>query len=100
MIIFLVDLGLRAIDPASINASDLPKFACPDLTCEQGYWAKAVPESIVRQGNVLFFYITIEGNVMFGVNGEERGKLFEGVKKQTFYCGHLWMCLGTQRPLN
>jgi len=72
--------GYTCDDPTSINASDLPKFGCPDVTSEHGYWAKAVPESVVRQGNILFFYIKDDGSVMFGVNGEERGQLFAGVK--------------------
>jgi len=57
----------------------LTKFACPDLTSEQGYWAKTIPASALRQGNTLFLYIADDGTVMYGVNDEEKGALFAGV---------------------
>lgn len=63
-----------------LNTADLPTYACPDITYEQGYWAKAVPEHMARLGNVLFFYVTATGDVMYGLNGKEIGVFFGGVQ--------------------
>lgn len=67
-------------NPSHLNTADLPTYASPDITYEQGYWAKAVPEPLARQGNVLFFYVTTNGDVIYGLNGKEMGVFFGGVQ--------------------
>ena len=57
------------------------RYAFPDLTNEQGYWAKAVPEAIVQRGIVLFFFINVGSTeVRYGVNDVEVGVFFNGVQ--------------------
>lgn len=73
-------------DPATINGSELPRYACPDLTNKPGYWAKAVPERFAEQSNTLFFYFNRNGDVMFGLNNEDKGLFFSGVNTS----GPLW----------
>ncbi|XP_064630154.1 protein neuralized-like [Lineus longissimus] len=65
--------GYSAHDPATINGSTLPRYACPDLTNKPGYWAKALGERYAEVGNVVYFYRLRNGDVMFGVNDEEKG---------------------------
>jgi len=57
----------------------LPRYVCPDLTNKPGYWAKALPERFAQQGNILVFFVTRSGDVVFGINGEEKGVFFNGV---------------------
>ena len=75
----VIRFGFTAHDPLTLNPADLPRYACPDLTNKPGYWAKALPERFSEVGTVLFFYVTRGGDVMFGVNGEEKGVFFSGV---------------------
>ena len=71
--------GYTSHDPVTITAATLPKYACPDLTCKPGYWAKALGERYAKAGNILHFYRLRNGDVMFGVNGEEKGLFLTGV---------------------
>ncbi|XP_074640822.1 protein neuralized-like [Tubulanus polymorphus] len=71
--------GYTSHDPQSINSRTLPRYACPDLTSKSGYWCKALGERFAEVGNVVFFYIQRNGDVMYGVNGEEKGVFFSGV---------------------
>jgi protein neuralized len=60
------------------------RYAYPDLTNEQGYWAKTVPESCAQRGTTLFFYIVVgTGEVRYGYNGQEVGVFFTGVQTNT-----------------
>jgi hypothetical protein len=65
--------GYSAHDPDTINGTTLPRYACPDLTNKPGYWAKALGERYAETGNVVYFYRLRNGDVMFGVNDEEKG---------------------------
>lgn len=71
--------GLACEDPESIESEDLAQYAIPDLTCEQGYWAKGIPERLVQRGNVLGFWLSPEGEVHYGCNGNRHGVFFQGV---------------------
>ncbi|KAK2163673.1 hypothetical protein LSH36_75g04037 [Paralvinella palmiformis] len=75
----VVRVGFTSHDPVTINPAELPRYACPDLTYKPGYWAKALPERYAEQGTTLFYYLTRSGDVMFGINGEEKGIFFSSV---------------------
>lgn len=60
-----------------------------DLTNKPGYWAKALAERLCEKDAVLFYYVTVAGDVHFGVNGEEKGVFFSGVDTR----GQLWAML-------
>ncbi|XP_022340554.2 protein neuralized-like isoform X2 [Crassostrea virginica] len=71
--------GFTNIDPGSVRGSDLPRYACPDMTNKQGCWAKALGERYAAFNNVLHFYVTRNGDVIYGINGEDIGLFFSGV---------------------
>ena len=70
-------VGFSAHDPSGL--SHLPKYACPDLTSKPGYWAKALGERYATQGNVIHYYVTGNGDVHFGLGGEDLGVFFSGI---------------------
>lgn len=48
------------------------RFACPDLSSKEGYWAKALPERYSVEGNILHFYVNAEGELYYGINGQQK----------------------------
>ena len=73
-----IRFGFSTTDPRSL-AGNLPKYACPDLTNKPGFWAKALAEKFADRDSVMYYYVTSGGDVVFGVNGEEKGVFFSGV---------------------
>jgi protein neuralized len=73
-----IRFGFSAVDPRSLQGQ-LPKYACPDLTNRPGYWAKALSEKFADKDSVMYYYVTNGGDVVFGVNGEDKGVFFSGV---------------------
>ncbi|XP_041370418.1 protein neuralized-like [Gigantopelta aegis] len=71
--------GFTSIDPGSLRGQDLPRYACPDLTNKPGNWAKALSERYANTQCNLHFYVTRTGDVIYGMNGEEKGIFFSGV---------------------
>jgi len=71
--------GFTLHDPATLTRESLPRYACPDLTNRPGYWAKALPERLARLGSVLTFRYTVGGDVLFAIDGEEKGVSFTGI---------------------
>jgi len=70
-------------DPASLSRETLPRYACPDLTNRPGFWAKALPERLARFGSVLSFRFTLTGDVLFAVDGDEKGVFFTGISTKS-----------------
>lgn len=56
--------GFTNKDPADQQQNELPRYACPDLTNQRGYWAKALPERFARQDNIISFYVTNAGELL------------------------------------
>ncbi|XP_055919446.1 protein neuralized [Eupeodes corollae] len=73
-----IRFGFTSNDPASLENS-LPKYACPDLTNRPGFWAKALHEQHCELNNVLHYYVNSTGDVMYGINGEEKGIILSGI---------------------
>ncbi len=73
-----IRFGFSATDPRSL-AGNLPKYACPDLTNKPGFWAKALAEKFADKDSVMYYYVNNSGDVVFGVNGEDKGVFFSGV---------------------
>ncbi|VDM52250.1 unnamed protein product [Angiostrongylus costaricensis] len=71
--------GVTNVDPESYRNVQVPKFACPDLTSKEGFWAKALPERYSVEGNILHFYITHSGDLYYGVNGVHKGVFLIGI---------------------
>ena len=72
-------LGFTSSDPACLNNAKLPRYACPDLSNKPGYWIHALPERFNKKNAVLSFYVTPAGDVRYGVDGQDHGRLFGGV---------------------
>jgi protein neuralized len=73
-----IRFGFSAVDPRQL-AGGLPKYACPDLTNKSGFWAKALAEKFADKDSVMYYYVNNSGDVVFGVNGEDKGVFFSGV---------------------
>ena len=83
--------GFTSTDPGSARGPDLPRYACPDMTNKPGNWAKALGERYSAINNVLHFWYNRNGDVMYGVNGEDIGIFFTGVATNT----PLWALMDT-----
>ena len=73
-----IRFGFSTLDPRLL-AGNLPKYACPDLTNKSGFWAKALSEKFAEKDSVMYYYVSSGGDVIFGVNGEDKGVFFSGV---------------------
>ncbi|VDN01049.1 unnamed protein product [Thelazia callipaeda] len=71
--------GVTNVDPETFLGVELPKFACPDLTSKEGYWAKALPERYSVAGSILHFYVNGEGELYYGINGVLKGQFLNGI---------------------
>ncbi|KAK7100922.1 uncharacterized protein [Littorina saxatilis] len=68
-------LGVTTHDPSTFTQSYLPKYAYPNLTKKDGYWARAVPERLVCAGCRVMVYVTSSGQLQVFVNGQHKGVL-------------------------
>uniref|UniRef100_A0A8C6TQC4 E3 ubiquitin-protein ligase NEURL1 n=1 Tax=Neogobius melanostomus TaxID=47308 RepID=A0A8C6TQC4_9GOBI len=72
-------LGFTSKDPSRINPDSLPKYACPDLVSQSGFWAKALPEELSNEGTVVSFWVDKKGRVFYRVNQSSPMLFFSGV---------------------
>uniref|UniRef100_A0A3B4YXF7 E3 ubiquitin-protein ligase NEURL1 n=1 Tax=Seriola lalandi dorsalis TaxID=1841481 RepID=A0A3B4YXF7_SERLL len=72
-------LGFTCKDPSRINPDTLPKYACPDLVSQSGFWAKALPEELSNEGNVISFWVDKKGRVFYRINDSSSMLFFSGV---------------------
>ncbi|XP_029961865.1 E3 ubiquitin-protein ligase NEURL1-like [Salarias fasciatus] len=72
-------LGFTSKDPSRINPDTLPKYACPDLVSQSGFWAKALPEELSNEGNVISFWVDKKGRVFYRINSSSPMLFFSGV---------------------
>lgn len=80
-----IRFGFTSNDPATLEGS-LPKYACPDLTNRPGFWAKALHEQYCEKDNILYYYVNNAGDVIYGINNEEKGVILSGIDTR----GLLW----------
>ncbi|XP_053927215.1 E3 ubiquitin-protein ligase NEURL1 isoform X3 [Cuculus canorus] len=73
-------LGFTSKDPSRINPDTLPKYACPDLVSQSGFWAKALPEEFANEGNIIAFWVDKKGRVFYRVNDSVAMLFFSGVR--------------------
>ncbi|MEE6485903.1 hypothetical protein FKM82_014446 [Ascaphus truei] len=73
-------LGFTSKDPSRINPDNLPKYACPDLVSQSGFWAKALPEEFANEGNIIAFWVDKKGRVFYRVNDSGAMLFFSGVR--------------------
>ncbi|XP_056903919.1 E3 ubiquitin-protein ligase NEURL1-like [Takifugu flavidus] len=72
-------LGFTCKDPSRINPDTLPKYACPDLVSQSGFWAKALPEELSNEGTVIAFWVDKKGRVFYRINNSSPMLFFSGV---------------------
>lgn len=72
-------LGFTSKNPSRINPDNLPKYACPDLVSQIGFWAKALPEELSNEGNVISFWVDKKGRVFYRINNSNPMLFFSGV---------------------
>lgn len=58
---------------------DLPKYVYPDLTNKKGYWAGAIPQNLVKENDVLYFYVNSNGEIHYGINNTYKGQFLDGI---------------------
>ncbi|XP_067115960.1 E3 ubiquitin-protein ligase NEURL1 [Osmerus mordax] len=73
-------LGFTSKDPSRINPDSLPKYACPDLVSQSGFWAKALPEEFANEGHVIAFWVDKKGRVFYRINESSPMLFFSGVR--------------------
>lgn len=72
-------LGFTSKDPSRINPDTLPKYACPDLVSQSGFWAKALPEELSNEGNIISFWVDKRGRVFYRINDSSPMLFFSGI---------------------
>ena len=75
-------LGVTSGAPSTWARPGLPRYLCPDMTRDRRgrTWARALPEKHCTQGNVIFIQLRSNGDLIWGVNGKEKGVLVSGVE--------------------
>uniref|UniRef100_A0A2I3SPZ3 RING-type E3 ubiquitin transferase n=1 Tax=Pan troglodytes TaxID=9598 RepID=A0A2I3SPZ3_PANTR len=73
-------LGFTSKDPSRIHPDSLPKYACPDLVSQSGFWAKALPEEFANEGNIIAFWVDKKGRVFHRINDSAVMLFFSGVR--------------------
>lgn len=73
-------LGFTSKDPSRINPDNLPKYACPDLVSQSGFWAKALPEEFANEGSIIAFWVDKKGRVFYRINESSPMLFFSGVR--------------------
>ncbi|XP_017386621.1 E3 ubiquitin-protein ligase NEURL1 isoform X3 [Cebus imitator] len=73
-------LGFTSKDPSRIHPDSLPKYACPDLVSQSGFWAKALPEEFADEGNIIAFWVDKKGRVFHRINDSAVMLFFSGVR--------------------
>lgn len=73
-------LGFTSKDPSRIHPDSLPKYACPDLVAQSGFWAKALPEEFANEGNIIAFWVDKKGRVFYRINDSAAMLFFNGVR--------------------
>ncbi|KAL1257730.1 hypothetical protein QQF64_010974 [Cirrhinus molitorella] len=72
-------VGFSTVDPSDLSSAWLPRFACPDLVSERGFWARALPEEQCEEGTILSFWLDNTGRVFYRVNSGPPTFFFGGV---------------------
>ena len=75
-------LGVTSGAPSTWARPQLPRYLCPDMTRDKRgrTWARALPQKHCIQGNVIFIQLRSNGDLIWGLNGKEKGVLVSGVE--------------------
>lgn len=82
----VIKFGFTSLDPAQFsdennnNKSSLPKYVYPDMTNQRGCWAGSLSENLIKENDIVYFYVTQAGEIHFGINDKYMGLFLDGVE--------------------
>jgi hypothetical protein len=83
----MLRLGFTRVNPSTFTKArrienddiELPKYVYPDLTNKVGFWAGSMPEQLLKENDVLYFYYTLAGDIHYGINDNYHGLFMSGL---------------------
>lgn len=51
-----------------MTPSNLPKYSCPNLVSQSGYWVIPLPDKFANKGTVVTFWMDKKGRMFYRVN--------------------------------
>ena len=81
-----ISFGFSAVDPHKF-ASNLHNSSV--LAMKSGFWCKDLSWKLARKDSVLYYCVTSNGDVVYGVNGEDKGVCLSGVDLKSQLWGML-----------
>ena len=81
-----LSFGFSAVDPHKF-ASNLPNSSV--LAMKSGFWCKNLSWKLAKKDSVLYYCVTSNGDVVYGVNGEDKGVCLSGVDLKSQLWGML-----------
>ncbi|KAL3868445.1 hypothetical protein ACJMK2_041252 [Sinanodonta woodiana] len=72
-------IGLVSHDPSKQMQKSLPKFALPFLAKREGFYIRAIRESLICTGSRLTFYINDKNQLQFFIDNEHKGALLTNI---------------------
>ena len=81
-----IHFGFSAVDPGEL-AGHLPKYWDEN----PGFFTGKLDEKLCKEGSVIDYHLTSSGEVMYKVNGEEKGVLLSVGNKQTQLWGMIFL---------
>ncbi|XP_066282385.1 uncharacterized protein [Branchiostoma lanceolatum] len=79
----MMRFGVTSVDPGTLTQDGLPRYAVPDLTNQDGYWAKSMAEGLGEPGNLMKFHVDAEGNLRYSINNDDKGVFLSGIPTDT-----------------
>lgn len=70
-------IGFTQRDPSTLNPDQLPPYVIPDLTDQEGYWARPVGRAVRHLSRVTVWFSNTDGSVHWEVDGERQEILIE-----------------------
>ena len=83
--VYGIVLGFSAVDPGEL-AGQLPE----NSNGNPEFFTKYVDKKLCKKGSTIDYHLTSSGEVMYRVNGEEKGVLFSVGKQQTLLWGMVY----------
>ncbi|XP_056425181.1 E3 ubiquitin-protein ligase NEURL3 [Hyla sarda] len=76
-------VGFTSVDPNSIESTNLPPFACPNLTNSPDFWAMGIADELCMEGEEICFWVNKKGQALVKKRGRFKPKvLFSGIPRK------------------
>lgn len=78
----IIKFGFASLNPIQFDdkQNQLPKYVYPDMTNRKGCWAASMLENAVQENDIVYFYVTPNGEIHFGINDKYQGVFLDGVE--------------------